>query len=45
MESGTALPEGTVVLFTALPAAGYQLESWKLDGQTLAGEKTVCNCG
>ena len=45
VESGTALPEGTVVLFTALPAAGYQLESWKLDGQTLAGEKTVCNCG
>lgn len=38
VESGTALPEGTVVLFTALPAAGYQLESWKLDGQTLAGE-------
>lgn len=38
VESGVSLPEGTAVLFTALPAAGYQLESWKLDGQTLAGE-------
>ena len=38
VESGVSLPEGTVVLFTALPAAGYQLESWQLDGQTLAGE-------
>ena len=27
-----------MVIFTALPAAGYQLESWQLDGQTLAEE-------